>query len=93
MVRGQSYDGASNMSGVYNGLQAKLKEHSKNAFYIWCSSHRLNLVLANAANCIPEAKTFFGVLEQIYTILTASHKRFAMLELCLQEHNVKSTVK
>jgi hypothetical protein len=29
---GQSNDNAANISGIYNGLQAKIKSHSKNAF-------------------------------------------------------------
>lgn len=68
-IRGQSYDGASNMSGAYNGLQAKFKEHSKTAFYVWCSNHRLNLILVDAANCIVEAKTYFGISD-IYNLVS-----------------------
>jgi hypothetical protein len=30
--RGQLYDNATNMSDTYNGLQAKIESHSKNAF-------------------------------------------------------------
>ena len=32
-LRGQSYDGASNMSGTYNGLQARLKQLNGTAFF------------------------------------------------------------
>jgi len=42
--RGQSYDNASNMSGRYNGLQAKLKEQNPLIAYVPCAGHSLNLV-------------------------------------------------
>ncbi|KAK9679870.1 protein of unknown function (DUF4371) [Popillia japonica] len=42
--RGQSYDKAANMAGIYNGLQAKIKEISLLAEYVPCSAHSLNFV-------------------------------------------------
>lgn len=42
--RGQSYDNVSNMGGKYRGLQARIKEINKNAEYIPCFPHSLNLV-------------------------------------------------
>ncbi|XP_047146311.1 zinc finger MYM-type protein 1-like [Hydra vulgaris] len=41
--RGQSYDNAANMSGRFNGMQAKIKEHNNLAEYIPCCAHSLNL--------------------------------------------------
>lgn len=31
---GQAYDGASNMRGAYNGLQALIKQHNSSALYV-----------------------------------------------------------
>ncbi|XP_008178879.1 zinc finger MYM-type protein 1-like [Acyrthosiphon pisum] len=42
--RGQSYDNASNMSGMYTGLQARIKEVNPLATFVPCSAHSLNLV-------------------------------------------------
>ncbi|KAK9745094.1 protein of unknown function (DUF4371) [Popillia japonica] len=42
--RGQSYDNTANMAGIYNGLQAKIKEISPLAEYVPCSAHSFNLV-------------------------------------------------
>lgn len=42
--RGQSYDNASNMSGIYNGLQSRIKSHSTTAFFVPCSAHSLNFL-------------------------------------------------
>nr|CAI5869191.1 unnamed protein product [Callosobruchus analis] len=47
--RGQRYDGANVMSGVYGGLQTLIKEHAPNADYVRCAAHALNLVLNDAA--------------------------------------------
>ncbi|XP_023247673.1 uncharacterized protein LOC111643719 [Copidosoma floridanum] len=50
--RGQSYDNASNMSGRYSGLQARIKQLNKYAEYIPCAAHSLNLVGVKAAECV-----------------------------------------
>ena len=42
----QTYDGASNRSGCYNGLQAIIKEKvGDHVIYVHCYAHSLNLVL------------------------------------------------
>ena len=40
---GQAYDGASNMSGVRNGVQALVKKETGNCLYVHCFAHSLNL--------------------------------------------------
>ncbi|XP_016661623.1 uncharacterized protein LOC107884322 [Acyrthosiphon pisum] len=50
-LRGQSYDNASNMSGIYAGLQAKIKNVNPLAKFVPCSAHSLNLVGTNAVDC------------------------------------------
>lgn len=67
--RGQGYDGANVMSGVYGGLQTLIKEHALNGDYVHCAAHALNLVLNNVANYVCEVPTFFDNLEKIYTFL------------------------
>nr|CAI5867519.1 unnamed protein product [Callosobruchus analis] len=47
--RGQGYDGANVISGVYGGLQTLIKEHAPNADYVHCAAHALNFVLNDAA--------------------------------------------
>ena len=41
--RGQAYDGASNMSGIRNGVQALVKGEQSKALYVHCLAHSLNL--------------------------------------------------
>lgn len=40
--RGQAFDGASNMSGIRNGVQALIKQEAR-ALYVHCLAHTLNL--------------------------------------------------
>ena len=42
---GQGYDGAAAMSGIYNRVQAVVKEKCPLATYVHCASHCLNLKL------------------------------------------------
>ncbi|XP_058003742.1 uncharacterized protein LOC110636288 [Hevea brasiliensis] len=44
-IRGQGYDGASNMCGKWFGLQALFLSECPYAYYIHCFSHRLQLAL------------------------------------------------
>ncbi|XP_074327092.1 uncharacterized protein LOC141665033 [Apium graveolens] len=48
-MRGQGYDGASNMQGAFNGLQALFLKDCPYAYYVHCFAHRLQLALVGAA--------------------------------------------
>ena len=43
--RGQAFDGASNMSGAQNGVQALVKKEANRALYVHCLAHSLNLCI------------------------------------------------
>ena len=47
--RSQSYDNASNMSGKYQGLQARIKQVNPRTDFVPYSAHSLNLVGSSAA--------------------------------------------
>ena len=56
---GQAYDGASNMSGVRNGVQALMKKEVDSCLYVHCFAHSLNLCIQDVVrkcdllgNCI-----------------------------------------
>nr|CAI5823596.1 unnamed protein product [Callosobruchus analis] len=66
--RGQGYDGANVMSGVYGRLQTIIKERAPNADYVHC-----------AAAHVREISTFLDNLGKIYTFFGNSMKRWAML--------------
>lgn len=78
--RGQSFDNASNMSGAYSGLQARLKQVNPLIFYVPCSAHSLNLVGSSAAECCKLSKDFFALLQLLYNFFSVSTHRWAILQ-------------
>lgn len=84
LIRGQSYDNASNMAGTYSGLQARIKLVSPHAKFVPCSAHSLNLVGQNAASCCKEAIDFFNFLQNIYTFFSASTYRWQILNASIK---------
>ena len=46
------------MSGVYSGVQARIREKEPLATYVHCAAHNLNLVLNDAVKHIPEMEQF-----------------------------------
>ena len=58
--RAQSYDNAASMPGKYNGAQAMIKEQYPTAMFSLCGWHTLNLCGNGAAECIPEAITYYA---------------------------------
>lgn len=74
--RSQSYDNASNMSGIYNGLQAKIQEQAQFAMFVPCAAHSLNLVGTSAAVSCTEARHFFMLLDEVHTFFMKSTERW-----------------
>ena len=47
-MRGQCYDGASNMSGARSGCSAVIQQQAPKPAYFHCAAHRLNLAVVSA---------------------------------------------
>ncbi|KAL4085003.1 hypothetical protein QTP88_027852 [Uroleucon formosanum] len=77
--RDQSFDNASNMSGIYNGLQVRIKQKSSTAEFVPCSAHSLNLVGTFAAELTSMGNTFFLRSQNLYTFFSASTSRWNIL--------------
>ncbi|CAL9011090.1 unnamed protein product [Prunus brigantina] len=80
-MRGQGYDGASNMRGSWNGLQALFLEDCPYAYYVHCFAHRLQLALNGAAKDVKVVWRFFLMLTNIVNFVSASAKRRNELNL------------
>lgn len=78
--RGQSYDNGANMRGKNKGVQARLLEINPLALFVPCGAHTLNLVVADAAKASLEATLYFGYLQKLYNIFSASTQRWAILK-------------
>ncbi|CAF4690764.1 unnamed protein product, partial [Rotaria sp. Silwood2] len=71
---GQAYDGAPNMSGIFNGCQAIIKQSCPDAEYMHCSSHALNLSLIDS--CTSRfIRNMFGIIKSVTTFFNDSAKR------------------
>ena len=85
MCRGQSYDNASNMSGKYSGLQARVFEINRCAPYVPCavSAHSPTFVGASAAEKY-SSSLFCTIVAEIYRFFAAmslgSHGRQTIQE-------------
>jgi len=78
-IRGQGYDGASNMRGEWNGLQALISNDCPYAYYIHCFAHCLQLALVAASKEVIFVHQFFTNLNSIVNIVCASCNRFEEL--------------
>ncbi|XP_057247404.1 uncharacterized protein LOC104884624 [Beta vulgaris subsp. vulgaris] len=56
-LRGQGYDGASNMRGEWNGLQALFIDDCPYAYYVHCLAHQLQLSLIAAAREVSDSSS------------------------------------
>ena len=80
-IRGQGYDGASNMRGEWNGLQALFLDDCPYAYYVHCLAHRLQLALVAASREVIPIHNFFSDLTFIVNIVGASCKRHDQLQV------------
>ncbi|KAI3692292.1 hypothetical protein L6452_32106 [Arctium lappa] len=78
-VRGQGYDGASNMRGEFNGLKALILNDNSSAYYIHCFAHQLQLVVVEVAKKHDGVENFFNMLSMVINVVNASCKRKDML--------------
>ncbi|XP_057740469.1 uncharacterized protein LOC130957635 [Arachis stenosperma] len=90
-LRGQGYDGASNIRGEWNGLQALFLKDCPFAYYIHCLSHRLQLALVSAAKEICYVHQFFSKLTLVVNVVTVSPKRHDQLRVA-QANNVANLI-
>ncbi|KAL9680766.1 hypothetical protein QQ045_012545 [Rhodiola kirilowii] len=79
-MRGQGYDGLSNMRGQFNGLQALFLKTCPYAYYVHCFAHRLQLALNDVAKGVPDVWQFFSTLTMIVNFVDSSAKRHSMLK-------------
>jgi len=87
-LRGQSYNNAANMSGIYSGLQARIRELNPLAHYVPCAAHSLYLVGSCAACSCLHATSYFALLQALYNFLSASTYRWQMLKDVLPPHGL-----
>jgi hypothetical protein len=88
-IRGQGYDGASNMRGEFGGLQKKILDENPHAFYVHCFAHQLQLVVVSVANCCSSVHDFFEYISLILNTITTSCKRMDTLREKHRENTLR----
>lgn len=84
-LRGQCYDGASNMSGRLSGVQARIREVQPKALYVHCTNHSLDLALTEQAREIGLVSDVMVLVRDVSSCLNTG-KRHNML----REHVIES---
>nr|XP_047132570.1 LOW QUALITY PROTEIN: zinc finger MYM-type protein 1-like [Hydra vulgaris] len=77
--RGQGYDNGSNMKGKNNGVQKRILNLNPLALYVPCGNHSLNLVISDSAWSSVKSIVFFGILQRLFTLFSASVSRWKIL--------------
>ncbi|KAJ1265531.1 hypothetical protein BS78_08G082600 [Paspalum vaginatum] len=75
MLRGQGYDGASNMRGEFNGVQKLIRDENPYAFFVHCFAHQLQLVVVTVSTSTPAIADFFNYVPLIVNTVGASCMR------------------
>ena len=78
-IRGQGYDGASNMQGHFNGLKTLVMEDSRSAHSIHCFAHQLQLTLVAVAKNHEDVVWLFEWMSVLLSTMGNSFKNRDML--------------
>ena len=89
-IRGQGYDGASNMSSSRSGVQARIQQVAPLATYVHCSGHCLNLVISHSCN-LPKARNVLDRLKYCCRIFLQSPKKNGLLEKVVKDNTTENT--
>ncbi|XP_016566646.1 zinc finger MYM-type protein 1-like [Capsicum annuum] len=78
-IRGQGYDGASNMQGELNGLKNLILRDTPSAYSTHCFAHQLQLTLVALVKKNSDVDDFFCLISNVLNIIGASYKRIDFL--------------
>lgn len=76
----QAYDGASGVRGQRGDVQRRVRQDYRNAHYLHCYAHQLNVIMLQAASHIPAVRVFVSDLVGISKFFTSCPKRTAVLD-------------
>lgn len=82
-LRGQGFDGAAAMSGVFKGAQAFISKKHPKALYVHCAAHCLNLAISNSTE-VSAIRNCFGTIQKIWDFFNTP-KRQAVLQEKISE--------
>ncbi|XP_006356863.1 zinc finger MYM-type protein 1-like [Solanum tuberosum] len=74
-IRGQCYDGASNMQGRLSGLKVLIQQESKSAHAIHCFAHQLQLTLVGVSKKCLQVGELVLLVSNVLNVVGGSFKR------------------
>ncbi|XP_042016322.1 zinc finger MYM-type protein 1-like [Salvia splendens] len=74
-IRGQGYDGTSNMKGEIHGLKTLIMEDTPSAYYVHCFAHQLQLTLVAIVKKNDECAWLFDTGAMLLNVVGVSCKR------------------
>ena len=90
-MRGQAYDGASNMSGKTRGTAARISSVYPLALYTHCASHCLNLAVVASFQEV-SVRNMIGIVNRLSVFFFAHPKRQKKLEEAIHNTQPESNV-
>lgn len=87
---GQGYDGASNMSGQFNGVQAIIRRNYPKAIYVHCAAHSLNLAISKSCE-IPQIRNCLNTIEKLYDFFNTPKRQNVLLKKIDESDNNPSS--
>ena len=88
--RGQAFDGASNMSGVRNGVQALVKSETSQALYVHCLAHNLSLCLKDVTNTCEMIRNVMDFVYNLVQLIRFSPKRLSLFDSLRKDISLNS---
>ena len=90
-LRGQTYDGASNMAGKYTGAQAILRRQQPLALYVHCGAHCVNLITQAGCLASPLIRDCLSWVHRLGILFGQSGKFKSMFENIATSENAPLT--
>lgn len=78
--RGQAFDGASNMSGTRNGVQALIKGEEARALYVHCLAHSLKLCVQEVTKKCIIVQNVMDFIYELVQLIKFSPKRLYVFD-------------
>ena len=77
-MRGQCYDGASNMSGAVAGCRSLVQHEAPMAVYFHCAAHRLNLAIVSACSiqAFKNTEAYIGEMARFFSYSAKRQRLF-----------------
>ena len=89
--RGQAFDGASNMSGIKNEVQALVKKKANKALYVHCLAHSFNLCLKDVPKTCSLIRDIMNfIIYELTQLIKMSPNRLTLFETLRKEVTIST---